>query len=125
MSRLLSDWMLLMPEANENSALNAAANNDNASLQRAFQTFIEASQHLELAYEDDGIGIPAPEKARIFTCGYGRNTGLGLFVIEKILSTSGISITETGEPGKGARFVMRVPEGAFRFAPAKGAAPGP
>ena len=52
MSRLLSDWMLLMPEANENSALNAAANNDNASLQRAFQTFIEASQHLELAYEE-------------------------------------------------------------------------
>ena len=88
-------------------------------------SYRNSGKDLELAYEDDGIGIPAPVKARIFTCGYGRNTGLGLFVIEKILSTSGISITETGEPGKGARFVMRVPEGSFRFAPAKGAAPGP
>lgn len=76
----------------------------------------KTDKDLDLVYEDDGIGIPASEKPRIFTCGYGRNTGLGLFVIEKILSTSGISITETGEPGKGARFVMRIPDGSFRFA---------
>lgn len=52
MSRLLNDWMLFMPEANENSALNSAASDENVSLQRAFQTFIEASQHLEQAYEE-------------------------------------------------------------------------
>ncbi|MFO1385341.1 MAG: ATP-binding protein [Chitinivorax sp.] len=52
MSRLFNDWMLFMPEANENSALNSAASDENVSLQRAFQTFIEASQHLEQAYEE-------------------------------------------------------------------------
>lgn len=52
MSRLLNDWMPFMPEANENSALNSVASDENLSLQRAFQTFIEASQHLEQAYEE-------------------------------------------------------------------------
>lgn len=69
----------------------------------------------DLVFEDNGIGIPEAEKTRIFTCGYGRNTGLGLFVIEEILASSGITITETGEPGKGARFVMHIPEKQIRF----------
>lgn len=70
---------------------------------------------LDLVFEDNGIGIPDAEKTRIFSCGYGKNTGLGLFVIEEILTSSGISIAETGEQGRGARFVMHIPEKQFRF----------
>lgn len=77
--------------------------------------FIKSDRDLDLVYEDNGIGIPDPEKAQIFSCGYGKNTGLGLFVIEEILSSGGISITETGEQGHGARFVMHIPEKQFRF----------
>jgi PAS domain S-box-containing protein len=70
---------------------------------------------LVLAYQDNGAGVPAEEKARIFDRGYGKNTGLGLSLVKGILAITGIEITETGEPGKGARFEMTVPGGAYRF----------
>ena len=61
--------------------------------------------------EDDGNGVPAGEKEKIFDRGFGKNTGLGLFLSREILAITGITIIETGEPGKGARFEMTVPEG--------------
>lgn len=63
--------------------------------------------------EDDGAGIPDHEKNRIFERYFGKNTGNGLFLTREILSITGISIAETGEPGKGARFEIRVPSGTF------------
>jgi PAS domain S-box-containing protein len=63
---------------------------------------------------DNGIGISPEDKPRIFERGFGKNTGLGLFLSREILSITGISITETGVPGTGARFEISVPEGAFR-----------
>jgi signal transduction histidine kinase len=65
--------------------------------------------------EDDGDGIIDEEKERIFERGFGKNTGLGLTLSQEILSITGITIRETGEPGKGARFEMTVPKGAYRF----------
>ena len=65
--------------------------------------------------EDDGEGIPADQKEQIFEQGFGRNTGLGLFLAREILGITGITIQETGEPGKGARFEMMVPKEVFRF----------
>ena len=73
------------------------------------------SGELTLIWEDDGVGVPAGEKERIFYRGVGKNTGLGLFLIREILGITGIGITETGEPGKGARFEMLVPRGAYRI----------
>ena len=64
--------------------------------------------------EDDGDGIVAAEKEKIFERGFGKNTGLGLALSREILAITGITITETGEPGKGARFEMTVPEGMWR-----------
>ena len=75
----------------------------------------EEDGDLTLIWEDDGAGIPAEEKERIFARGVGKNTGLGLFLIREILGITGITITETGEPGNGARFEMRVPRGAYRL----------
>jgi len=69
---------------------------------------------LVLVCEDDGTGIPENEKEKIFLRGFGRNTGLGLFLAREILTISGISIRETGEPGKGARFEMGIPPGSSR-----------
>jgi PAS domain S-box-containing protein len=67
--------------------------------------------------EDDGAGVPAEEKERMFERGFGKNTGVGLFLSTEILSISGITITETGEPGKGARFEINVPKGTWRLIP--------
>ncbi|MDD1685815.1 PAS domain S-box protein [Methanoregula sp.] len=64
--------------------------------------------------EDDGEGIPAEEKERIFDRGYGRNTGLGLAISREILDITGITIHETGTPGRGARFEMVIPNDAYR-----------
>jgi len=67
-----------------------------------------------LVCKDDGIGIPAGEKEKCFARGFGKNTGLGLFLAREILSITGITIRETGEQGKGARFEMTVPKEHYR-----------
>jgi signal transduction histidine kinase len=69
---------------------------------------------LLIIYEDNGRGIPAKDKERIFVKGMGKNSGLGLFLIHEILAITGITIRENGEPGKGARFEILVPGGMFR-----------
>ncbi|HWQ67676.1 MAG TPA: PAS domain S-box protein [Methanospirillum sp.] len=68
-------------------------------------------------YEDDGGGIIEAEKEKAFKKGFGKNTGMGLFLIREILSITGISIIETGEPGVGVRFEILVPAGKFRNSP--------
>jgi PAS domain S-box-containing protein len=65
--------------------------------------------------EDNGTGVPAAEKEKIFERGVGKNTGLGLFLVRDILSITGITIKETGIYGKGARFEISVPERMYRF----------
>ncbi len=67
-----------------------------------------------LTCEDNGIGIPEQDKAQIFAKGYGRDSGLGLFLIREILSITGITIRETGDYGKGARFEMLIRKGDYR-----------
>lgn len=64
--------------------------------------------------EDDGVGVPAEEKEKIFERGFGKNSGLGLFLSKEILDITGITIRETGEHGKGARFEITVPKGMVR-----------
>ncbi len=68
-----------------------------------------------IIWEDDGIGIPAGDKGRIFERGFGSHTGLGLFLVREILVITGMGIRETGTPGKGACFEILVPEGCTRF----------
>jgi PAS domain S-box-containing protein len=75
----------------------------------------EGPEGLVISWEDDGVGIPANEKEKIFSKDYGRHTGLGLFLAAEICSVTGIILHETGEPGRGARFELAVPPGAYRF----------
>jgi signal transduction histidine kinase len=75
----------------------------------------EVPEGLLILWEDNGVGIPADEKVKIFSKNYGKHTGLGLFLAHEILSITGITIKETGEPGRGARFEILVPTGSYRF----------
>ena len=70
---------------------------------------------LVISVEDDGTGISAADKGRLFERGFGHHTGLGLFLSREILAITGITISETGEPGKGARFEILVPKGGYRY----------
>ena len=72
-----------------------------------------------LIFEDDGVGVPVDEKEKIFAYGYGKNTGMGLFLAREILDITGIGIRESGEPGTGARFEVMVPKGMWRETEAK------
>lgn len=75
----------------------------------------ESADGLIINWEDNGVGIPHDEKDRIFERGYGKNTGLGLFLAREILSITGMSIIETGKEGEGVRFQITVPKGNYRF----------
>jgi signal transduction histidine kinase len=68
--------------------------------------------NLVLTFEDDGVGIPFSQKNKIFHDGVGR----GLVLAREILGVTGISISETGEPERGTRIALSVPEGKYRFA---------
>ncbi|MEN6342477.1 MAG: PAS domain S-box protein [Methanospirillum sp.] len=71
----------------------------------------------QIICEDDGDGIPPDLKERIFEQGVGKNTGFGLFLAREIFATTGITIRENGETGKGARFEITVPKQQYRSAP--------
>ena len=75
----------------------------------------QLDDELVVIWEDNGVGIIADEKERVFKQRFEKNTGLGMFLIREILSLTGITIRETGEPGNGARFEMTVPNGVYRF----------
>ena len=75
----------------------------------------KTSDGLTVMYEDDGCGVPEKHRASLFERGAGDHTDLGLFMVKKVLSITGITIEENGAPGKGVRFEMRVPNGKFRF----------
>ena len=75
----------------------------------------ENKDGLAIIYDDDGVGIPQENKEKIFIRGFGKHTGLGLFLIREILSITGITIAETGEFGKGARFEIQVQKNGYRW----------
>jgi signal transduction histidine kinase len=75
----------------------------------------ESGGRLTVICEDDGVGVPVDEKAKIFLRGYGKHTGLGLYLVREILDITGIAVKETGGPNKGARFELLVPSGHYRI----------
>jgi hypothetical protein len=69
---------------------------------------------LTLVWEDNGVGVTASEKERIFKRESGKNTGLGLFLVRETLSLTGMTIRKTGT--EGSRRKIRDPgvKGAYR-----------
>ena len=76
----------------------------------------ESRKGLVITYRDNGVGISVKDKEKLFQRGFGKHTGLGLFLTREILAITGITITETGVFGEGVRFEMVIPAGGFRFA---------
>ena len=79
-------------------------------------SFNESNGGGKIVFYDNGAGIPADQKSRIFTKDAGRNKRFGLFLSKEILNYHGISIQENGEPGKGARFEIDVPKSRYKIA---------
>jgi signal transduction histidine kinase len=69
--------------------------------------------------EDQGIGIPEDEQARIFDSFFrAKNaqdfdgTGLGLAIVQQHVQAHGGSISFTSQPGQGTIFHVRLPQPA-------------
>jgi len=71
---------------------------------------------LVLIYQDNGTGISPEDKKNLFKRGFGKHTGLGLFLSQEILSITGITIAETGTYETGVRFEIAIPHGIWRRA---------
>ncbi|MDD1685949.1 PAS domain-containing sensor histidine kinase [Methanoregula sp.] len=75
---------------------------------------VERADNLDIIIEDNGVGVPDAEKEHIFRREYFKNTGFGLFLSREILAITNLTLSEAGTPGKGARFIIRVPREHFR-----------
>ena len=75
----------------------------------------ETSDGIVVICEDDGVGIPFDQKSWVFDRIVGGEGKFGLFFVREFLTLSGMTIKETGTPGKGARFEITVPKGVYRF----------
>jgi len=78
----------------------------------AFSSRIQGDT-ISIICEDNGEGVPEEFKEAIFRRQYFKHTGFGLFLSREILGITGLSIRESGEQGKGARFEITVPQGYF------------
>lgn len=73
----------------------------------------DKNNHLHIAVEDNGNGIPAEIRDSLFepfvTHGKKNGTGLGLAIVKKVIELHHGTITFTSEPGKGTEFIVTLP----------------
>ncbi|MEM9089833.1 MAG: hybrid sensor histidine kinase/response regulator [Cyanobacteria bacterium P01_F01_bin.53] len=101
--------------AHQLSESELAANPQTIKIQTALLTDQQMAQMAEIRISDNGKGMNAEVKARIFdhlftTKGVGKGTGLGLAIAHQIITEAhGGTLTVTSEPGQGSEFCIRVP----------------
>ena len=76
---------------------------------------MRSDEEILLLYEDNGTGILSENKEKIVNRGFYTHNGFGLLLSREILSLTGLTIRETGIPGRGACFEITVPKGMWRF----------
>jgi len=81
-------------------------------LSRIRVSYEDRNDHLNVIYEDDGVGIPQAAKPKLFHEGYttGKGSGYGLYLIKRMMEAYGWTIQEAGTPGKGAQFTVTIPK---------------
>jgi len=80
-----------------------------------------------ITIEDNGPGIKPEDRERIFEIFFssrGGGTGLGLPIAARIMEAHGGSIAVESEPGKGARFILKLPRRQISAAAPLGSAAG-
>ena len=77
-------------------------------------TFHYTSTDLIITVADNGIGISPENKVHLFEWRSGNEKTLGLFLAQKILASTGMTIREIGEYKKGTWFEIIVPVEDFR-----------
>ena len=97
-----------------NNAKDAVRMNSSDSPRQIKITTSNHPRAVELAVADTGIGISEDDKAKVFepffTTKNEEGTGLGLSITKDLVEKHGGAIRVQSEPGKGSRFVLRLPK---------------
>ena len=73
-------------------------------------------KHVEISFQDSGVGIPPEQLARIFDPFYsrrasgGKGTGLGLSIVRTIIENFDGTISVQSELGRGSTFTVSLPD---------------
>jgi signal transduction histidine kinase len=73
----------------------------------------ETDNHVEIEIEDDGGGVKPEDEAQVFDIFYSTKetgTGLGLGIARRIVEEHDGTLSLDNHPGKGARFIVRLPK---------------
>ena len=96
--------------------LNLVRNACEATTRRGDRVKIQIEGHAEevaITVEDQGPGIPPELAANLFQFGVStkgdRGNGMGLWVVKKLVTRRGGSVTVDSAPGQGSRFTVRWP----------------
>jgi two-component system, NtrC family, sensor kinase len=97
-----------------NLITNAAQATEGRSGEIRLATRAPDPDHVEIEVADNGKGIPADALPKIFdpfftTKDVGKGTGLGLSIAYQIVEAHGGQISVDSKPGRGTRFVVRLP----------------
>ena len=64
---------------------------------------------VKLCFKDDGVGLDKKFREHLFERGFGKGTGFGLYLINKICEVYGWTVKENSQPGQGAQFEFIIP----------------
>ncbi|MEN6443302.1 MAG: GNAT family N-acetyltransferase [Methanoregula sp.] len=95
------------------------------TIQNLVVSYQETADGLDLFFEDDGIGVPLEKKQQIFNYDAGEHAGIGLFICRQIIAVTGMTLSEIGTKGTGARFVIHIPQKGYRIDTARENPPVP
>ncbi len=99
----------------QNLLLNAVQARNGRPVEIEVTGTVEEGKTLRIEVSDNGMGIPPEILPRIFTPFFttrSEGTGLGLPLVQKAIVSHDGSIEVASQPGKGARFTIRLPLGS-------------
>ncbi|RNE67084.1 sensor histidine kinase [Cryobacterium tepidiphilum] len=120
--RLRDDLLTVLGNLLDNS-VEACAYGGHVSVSVAEATAPAGGSEVTVTVEDDGVGIPAELRDRVFTAGFSSKAtlpgqlstgrGIGLTLVKRIAQRHGgsVEIDSDRNAGNGARIVVRVPAG--------------
>ena len=113
------DWTILVDPLLEMVCANVFSNSvrHGGHVTKIRVSTEERPDGLDLIIEDNGVGIAAAEKERIFDFLNVVGSPHGLTIARRILMAEQIEIHETGVHGEGARFVLHFPHGLYKRGP--------
>ncbi|WP_437666318.1 ATP-binding protein [Sorangium sp. So ce1182] len=118
----------------EKVVLNLLSNAFKFTLEGEIAVSVRAHpDHVELSVRDTGGGIPADELPRIFErfhrvpgarCRSIEGTGIGLALVQELVTVHGGCLRVSSEPGQGSTFIVSIPRGRAHLPPERVAPPG-